>query len=52
MNFLKFVLNGKETKSAITIPVIIGSGATKENINNYLAADAFIVGSDFKKHGR
>lgn len=42
----------KSIKAAISVPVIIGSGITADNISNYHAfADAFIVGSYFKKGG-
>ncbi|GLH16983.1 uncharacterized protein GBIM_21681, partial [Gryllus bimaculatus] len=32
-------------------PVIIGSGITSENLHDYIAADALIVGSYFKRNG-
>jgi membrane complex biogenesis BtpA family protein len=39
-------------KSAVDIPVLIGSGVTIDNVNEYLPhADALIVGSYFKKDG-
>jgi membrane complex biogenesis BtpA family protein len=42
----------KEVKQNVNIPVIIGSGITAKNIRNYYdSADAFIVGSYFKKDG-
>jgi len=41
-----------EVKKNIKLPVIIGSGITSENIERYFdLADAFIVGSYFKKDG-
>lgn len=39
-------------KKSCSIPVLIGSGVTTENVENYLGADGFIVGSYFKKTGR
>ncbi|XP_014276359.1 uncharacterized protein F13E9.13, mitochondrial isoform X2 [Halyomorpha halys] len=42
----------KETKSAVEIPVIVGSGVTINNMECYVEADAFIVGSHFKKYGK
>ena len=40
-------------RSALTddIPVIIGSGINPENVGDFAAADAFIVGSFFKEKG-
>jgi membrane complex biogenesis BtpA family protein len=41
-----------KAKSATKLPVIIGSGMTAENIEEYLPlADGFIVGSYFRKDG-
>ncbi|RLU26263.1 hypothetical protein DMN91_000056 [Ooceraea biroi] len=38
---------------AARVPVLIGSGVTLDNVDNYVeAADALIVGSHFKKAGR
>ena len=34
-----------------SVPTIVGSGITTENIVNYPLADAFIVGSSIKKDG-
>lgn len=39
-------------KSSVGLPIIIGSGVTKNNVQDYIAADAFIIGSYFKKDGR
>jgi predicted TIM-barrel enzyme len=36
---------------AVGIPTLIGSGITPENIGNYEAADALIVGSSVKVDG-
>jgi membrane complex biogenesis BtpA family protein len=36
---------------AVTVPVIIGSGITPENIARYRGADAFFVGSSVKSDG-
>ena len=39
-------------KKSSNLPVIVGSGVTDENISKYYgAADAFIIGSHFKKDG-
>lgn len=40
-------------RGATSLPVIIGSGLTAENLADYAPlADAFIVGSVFKEKGR
>ena len=36
---------------AVSVPTIVGSGITAENIVHYPEADAFIVGSSIKKDG-
>jgi membrane complex biogenesis BtpA family protein len=36
---------------AVSVPTLVGSGITAENIANYRDADAFIVGSSIKKDG-
>ncbi|MDQ5846296.1 MAG: hypothetical protein M3539_13480 [Acidobacteriota bacterium] len=36
---------------AVSVPTIVGSGITTENIINYPDADAFIVGSSIKNDG-
>jgi len=36
---------------AISVPTLVGSGITAENIDTFSAADAFIVGSAIKEHG-
>jgi predicted TIM-barrel enzyme len=42
-----------KAKSATHLPVLIGSGMTAANIQEYLPlADGFIVGSYFRKDGR
>jgi membrane complex biogenesis BtpA family protein len=42
-----------KAKSATILPVLIGSGMTAENIDEYLPlADGFIVGSYFRRNGR
>ena len=39
-------------KEKISVPVLIGSGITSQNLNKYINyADAFIIGSYFKKDG-
>ncbi|XP_038662545.1 uncharacterized protein F13E9.13, mitochondrial isoform X2 [Scyliorhinus canicula] len=40
-----------EVKQAVRIPVFIGSGLSFENMEEYMAADAMIIGSHFKKAG-
>jgi len=37
---------------AVRIPVLVGSGLTPDNLREYAAADAFIVGSSVKRGGR
>jgi uncharacterized protein len=37
--------------NAVSIPTLVGSGITAENIVNYPGADAFIVGSSIKENG-
>jgi membrane complex biogenesis BtpA family protein len=42
-----------KAKSATKLPVLIGSGMTADNIQDYLTlADGFIVGSYFRKNGK
>ncbi len=42
----------KKVRGAVKIPVLVGSGLTADNIEKYFpAADAFIIGSYFKKGG-
>jgi len=41
----------RAVSGAVSIPTLIGSGITPENIGNYAAADAFIVGSSVKRDG-
>jgi hypothetical protein len=38
-------------RDAVTIPVLVGSGVTAENLARYAAADALIVGSSAKRQG-
>lgn len=57
------VLTGKTTGNAIrksdfikiqnscSLPIVIGSGVTAENVADFLNANAIIVGSYFKKEG-
>ncbi|KAL3080263.1 hypothetical protein niasHT_034237 [Heterodera trifolii] len=40
-----------EVRSKCTLPVLIGSGIEVNNVNLFKGADAFIVGSNFKKDG-
>jgi membrane complex biogenesis BtpA family protein len=37
---------------AVSVPTLVGSGVTAENIRTFVSADAFIVGSSIKKEGR
>lgn len=41
----------RAVSGAVAIPTLIGSGVSPENIVNYAAADAFIVGSSVKRDG-
>lgn len=36
---------------AVSLPVMVGSGITPENLAHYPSADGFIVGSALKRHG-
>jgi len=43
----------RQVKGAVSVPVLVGSGVTLENLDAYLpAADALIVGSWLKEDGR
>jgi predicted TIM-barrel enzyme len=37
--------------AAVSIPVLVGSGITADNIGRYPKADGFIVGSTVKRDG-
>ncbi|NP_001187840.1 uncharacterized protein LOC100528641 [Ictalurus punctatus] len=41
-----------EVMRSVRIPVLIGSGVTHENVEDYLEANALIIGSHFKTGGR
>nr|XP_020633005.1 uncharacterized protein F13E9.13, mitochondrial-like [Pogona vitticeps] len=41
----------EEVGHAVKIPVLVGSGVTLDNVQDYLAANALIIGSYFKKEG-
>lgn len=41
----------KELRKNTISPILIGSGTTIDNIENYFSADSFIIGSYFKKGG-
>ncbi|XP_018594417.1 uncharacterized protein F13E9.13, mitochondrial [Scleropages formosus] len=41
----------REILQAVRLPVLIGSGVTRENVEEYLDASAMIIGSHFKKGG-
>ena len=40
-----------EVKRTMSIPVIVGSGVTVDNLSDYKDADGVIVGSHFKREG-
>ena len=40
-----------DVQRSINIPVLVGSGVTQDNVDKYIDANAFIVGSYFKKGG-
>jgi uncharacterized protein len=43
----------EETRGAVSIPVVVGSGVTAQNIDEYMrVSDAIIVGSDAKFDGK
>lgn len=41
-----------EAQGATSLPVVLGSGITPENIGRYAAADGYIIGSYFKQGGQ
>lgn len=41
----------RAVSQAVSVPTLIGSGITPENIDDYAAADGFIVGSSVKRGG-
>lgn len=41
----------KAVQGSVNIPVVIGSGVSAENVNDYLMADAIVIGSYFKCAG-
>src|SRR5882724_2866116 len=41
----------RAVSSAVSIPTLVGSGITPENMGNYTSAAAFIVGSSIKRDG-
>ncbi|CAB0012632.1 unnamed protein product [Nesidiocoris tenuis] len=41
----------KDVKKSVSIPVLVGSGVTTENVGDFMTADALIVGSHFKSEG-
>nr|CAH7719836.1 unnamed protein product [Callosobruchus chinensis] len=42
----------QQLKGAISLPILVGSGVTYDNLEKYLSADALIVGSYFKEGGK
>lgn len=49
MFWVLFVLT--EVTQSVRIPVLIGSGVTHDNVEQYIQASAMIIGSHFKKGG-
>jgi uncharacterized protein len=41
----------RSVAAAIGVPVLVGSGVSSDNLGDYDAADALIVGSDVKRGG-
>lgn len=41
----------KSAQSAVSLPVILGSGVTAANVEEFASAQALIVGSYFKEKG-
>lgn len=41
----------RDVSQAVKLPVLIGSGVTYDNVEDYLTANALIIGSHFKKDG-
>ena len=41
-----------EALGAIDLPVVLGSGVTVDNVDKFMDAHAFIVGSHFKEGGK
>lgn len=39
-------------KTSTSLPVLVGSGVTLDNLENYISADALIIGSYFKMNGK
>lgn len=39
-------------KEAMPLPVLVGSGVTVDNLEQYIGADALIIGSHFKEGGK
>lgn len=44
-------LDLEAVKECVVIPVLMGSGVTAQNVNDYVMADAIVVGSYFKHGG-
>jgi predicted TIM-barrel enzyme len=41
----------RRVAEAVTLPVLVGSGVTADNLQDFTDADAFIVGSSVKRGG-
>lgn len=42
----------EELKCSTSLPILVGSGVTLENVHDYMSADALIIGSYFKRNGK
>ena len=41
-----------DVQNAVSIPVLVGSGVTADNLSNYASADGIIIGSHLKGEGQ
>ncbi|XP_025422249.1 uncharacterized protein F13E9.13, mitochondrial [Sipha flava] len=41
-----------DVKKSVSVPVLVGSGVTLNNVHEYKGVDGFIIGSYFKRHGK
>lgn len=46
------VTDVEAVKKTVVVPVIVGSGVNCDNVQEYLNADALIIGSYFKRNGK
>ena len=42
----------KAVQQSTSLPVMVGSGVTEENVHHYMSTNAIIIGSHLKKHGQ